>query len=170
MYIYLTTLVQRSCRRRGQDGSCLSRHCGAFHKAMSQALPFSFHAFMVNSQQKEKFIQNTYKPTFPASNKSLGSLFRGRTLSNAHEISKVTTAQHQGIISPTPAPHRYVLGKRSDLSRGTLLTSEQNPSQPPGHCPQHRANAAISSWHHPKDQGLYSAVSLLEKFISLQYY
>ena len=89
------------------------------------------------STGRSVFKIHTHPPSLHLT-QSLGSLFRGRTLSNAHEVQKLAWLSTRVSFPSTPAPHGYVLRERSDLARGALLTTEQNPGQRPGHCPQHR--------------------------------
>ena len=89
------------------------------------------------STGRSVFKIHTHPPSLHLT-QSLGSLFRGRTLSNAHEVQKLAWLSTRVSFPSTPAPHGYVLRERSDLARGALLTSEQNLGQRPGHCPQHR--------------------------------
>lgn len=94
--LHLPHDIRAKVLRNGEDRTDRAFHATAvcFTKPWVRHFCFPFMALSLTPSTGRSLFKIHINPPSLHLTQSLGSLFRGRTLSNAHEVSKVTNAQH----------------------------------------------------------------------------
>lgn len=94
--LHLPHDIRAKVLRNGEDRTDRAFHATAvcFTKPWVRHFCFPFMALSLTPSTWRSLFKIHINPPSLHLTQSLGSLFRGRTLSNAHEVSKVTNAQH----------------------------------------------------------------------------